>query len=97
MYSAFVYLCVYSFGSFHMRLVLTVEELVTVRKWHLLNSNANKAYLDLEKNKNNPCLKSIHHFKGRIKEHLREIDEVDYHINNRSKWNSEVRSKQLKA
>jgi len=97
MHSIAFCLCIYSLGSIYMSLVLSVDELTTVRKWHLLNRDANEAYLNLEKKKSSPCIKSMHHFKGRIKAHSREIDEVDYHLNKRHKWNDEVRSKRLKA
>nr|BAR32507.1 hypothetical protein [uncultured Mediterranean phage uvMED] len=89
--------CIYSLSSFHMSLVLSIDELTTVRKWHLLNRTANEAYLQLETKKQYPSLVKVSEFKKRIKQHKREIEEVDYHMNNRAKWNDEVRSKQLKA
>ena len=90
-------LCIHSFSSLHMSLVLSVDELTTVRKWHLLNRDANAAYLKLEMKKGSPCIKTMHHYKSRIKQHSREIEEVDFHLNKRLKWNDEVRSKKLEA
>ena len=97
MHTIAICLCVYSLGSLHMSLVLSVDDLATVRKWHLFNQTANEAFLKLESEKENPCLKKIQHFKGRIRQHRREIEEVDFHIDKRAKWDDEVRSKRLKA
>ena len=78
-----------------MSLVLSVDDLTTVRKWHLFNQTANEAYLQLEMKQKSPCLKKVQHYKSRIRQHRREIDEVDFHMNKRSKWDDEVRSKRL--
>ena len=95
MHTIAIYLCIHSLGSLHMSLVLSVDDLTTVRKWHLFNQTANEAYLQLEMKQKSPCLKKVQHYKSRIRQHRREIDEVDFHMNKRSKWDDEVRSKRL--
>ena len=97
MHTTAIHLCIHSLGSLHMSLVLSVDDLTTVRKWHLFNQTANEAYLKLEMKQESPCLKKVQHFKGRIKQHRREIEEVDFHMDKRAKWDDEVRSKRLKA
>lgn len=97
MYSIAFCVCIYNLSSFHMSLVLTVDDLVTVRKWHILNRDACNAKIKLEKNKKNPNLNVLKVLNKRIIQHEREMDEVQFHMNNRLKWNDEVRSKQLKA
>ena len=97
MHTTAIYLCIHSLGSLHMSLVLTVDDLATVRKWHLFNQTANEAYLQLEMKQESPCLKKVQHYKGRIRQHRREIEEVDYHMDKRAKWDDEVRSKRLQA
>ena len=54
MHTIAICLCVYSLGSLHMSLVLSVDDLVVVRKWHILNRDACDAKIKLEKNKPNP-------------------------------------------
>ena len=95
MHTIAIHLCIHSLGSLHMSLVLSVDDLMTVRKWHLFNQTANEAYLQLEMKQKSPCLKKVQHYKSRIRQHRREIDEVDFHMNKRSKWDDEVRSKRL--
>ena len=95
MHTIAFHLCIHSLGSLHMSLVLSVDDLTTVRKWHLFNQTANEAYLQLEMKQKSPCLKKVQHYKSRIRQHRREIDEVDFHMNKRSKWDDEVRSKRL--
>jgi len=95
MHTIAIHLCIHSLGSLHMSLVLSVDDLTTVRKWHLFNQTANEAYLQLEMKQKSPCLKKVQHYKSRIRQHRREIDEVDFHMNKRSKWDDEVRSKRL--
>ena len=95
MHTTAIHLCIHSLGSLHMSLVLSVDDLTTVRKWHLFNQTANEAYLQLEMKQKSPCLKKVQHYKSRIRQHRREIDEVDIHMNKRSKWDDEVRSKRL--
>ncbi len=88
-------LCIYSLGSLHMSLVLTVDDLVTVRKWHILNRDACNAKIKLEKNKPNPNLNVLKFLNKRIIQHEREMDEVQFHMDKRLKWDDEVRSKRL--
>ncbi len=49
MHTIAICLCVYSLGSLHMSLVLSVDDLVVVRKWHILNRDACDAKIKLEK------------------------------------------------
>ena len=95
MHTTAIHLCIHILGSLHMSLVLSVDDLTTVRKWHLFNQTANEAYLQLEMKQKSPCLKKVQHYKSRIRQHRREIEEVDFHMNKRSKWDDEVRSKRL--
>ena len=57
MHTTAIHLCIHSLGSLHMSLVLSVDDLTTVRKWHLFNQTANEAYLQLEMKQKSPCLK----------------------------------------
>ena len=88
-------LCIHSLGSLHMSLVLSVDDLVTVRKWHILNRDACNAKIKLEKNKPNPNLNVLKFLNKRIIQHEREMDEVQFHMDKRLKWDDEVRSKRL--
>ena len=95
MHTTVIHLCIHSLGSLHMSLVLTVDDLVTVRKWHILNRDACNAKIKLEKNKPNPNLNVLKFLNKRIIQHEREMDEVQFHMDKRLKWDDEVRSKRL--
>ncbi len=95
MHTIAICLCVYSLGSLHMSLVLSVDDLVVVRKWHILNRDACDAKIKLEKNKPNPNFEVLKFLQKRKKDHVREMDEVQFHMDKRLKWNDEVRSKRL--
>ena len=95
MHTTAIHLCIHSLGSLHMSLVLTVDDLVTVRKWHILNRDACNAKIKLEKNKPNPNLNVLKFLNKRIIQHEREMDEVQFHMDKRLKWDDEVRSKRL--
>ena len=95
MHTTAIHLCIHSLSSLHMSLVLTVDDLVTVRKWHILNRDACNAKIKLEKNKPNPNLNVLKFLNKRIIQHEREMDEVQFHMDKRLKWDDEVRSKRL--
>ena len=78
-------------------LVLSVDDLVIVRKWHILNRDACYAKIKLERNKTSPDLNILKFLNKRIVQHEREMDEVQFHMDKRLKWNDEVRSKKLEA
>ena len=95
MHTIAICLCVYSLGSLHMSLVLSIDDLVVVRKWHILNRDACNAKIKLEKNKSNPNFDNLKFYQKRSKEHERELEEVQFHMDKRLKWYDEVRSKRL--
>ena len=66
-----------------MKKLLDFEELMIVRRWHLLNHECFESHYNLEANKDDPDLKKLRKLKREMKSHRVQMAKVDTAIKSR--------------
>ena len=66
-----------------MKKLLDYEELMIVRRWHLLNHECFESHYNLEANKDDPDLKKLRRLKKEMKTHHIHMAKVDTAIKSR--------------
>ena len=66
-----------------MKKLLDYEELMIVRRWHLLNHECSEVHHNLEAKKDNPNLKKLRQYKRDMKTHRIHMAKVDTAIKSR--------------
>ena len=67
----------------NMSKLLNYEDLMTVRRWHLLNFECAKSHADLEVKKEHPDIPKLNVYNRKMREHKKQMAEVDIHIQKR--------------
>ncbi len=66
-----------------MKKLLDYEELMIVRRWHLLNHECFESHYKLEANKDDPDLKKLRKLKREMNSHRIQMAKVDVAIKSR--------------
>ncbi len=66
-----------------MKKLLDYEELMIVRRWHLLNHECSEVHHNLEAKKDNPDLKKLRKLKREMNSHRVQMAKVDVAIKSR--------------